>query len=345
MAKPTRKILLKTIITFLILVLVTAGFLGWVIFAPNTKNIEKEIFFYVPTGATYSSVLDSFETHGLLRHPKNFDEVARFLDYPHHVRPGKYRLKERMNNFELVSLLRSGRQTPVRLVIIKERTKADMAQLLAEKLEPDSAAFIAIFNDSVFLKNYGYNMNTAMCAIIPNTYQFFWDTDPEATFKRLAAERDKFWTAERRSIADSIGLRPNEVYILASIVDEETNKLKDKRLIASVYLNRLNRGMRLQADPTLKFALKKFALRRISGKTLKVQSPYNTYINAGLPPGPICTPSIKTIDAVLHAPKTSYLYFCAKPDFSGYHSFATTYAQHLKNARAYHSALDKLNIH
>lgn len=345
MLKQSRKPLIRIVVIFLILLVVAGAFIGWVIFGPNTKNITGETFFYVPTGATYGRVIDSFKARGLLRHPKNFDEVARFLDYPNRVRAGKYRLREGMSSFNIIRLLRSGKQTPVKLVINKERTKADMAQLLAENLEPDSARFMALFTDSVFLAKYGFTTFTAMCAIVPNTYQFFWDTNAKATFERLAEERDKFWTQQRRAAADSLGLTPDEVYILASIVEEETNKLKDKPLIASVYLNRLNRGIRLQADPTIRFALKNFALKRVSGEDLTVQSPYNTYLYAGLPPGPICTPSIKTIDAVLRAPQSAYLYFCAKPDFSGFHSFAETYSEHLRNARAYHKALDKLGIH
>src|SRR5699024_1681902 len=192
---------------------------------------------------------------------------------------------------------------------------------------PDSSAFIAIFNDSLLLKKSDFNVDDAMCAIIPNTYQFFWNTDAKSTFEKLLKERNKFWTEERRAQADSLGLSPNEVYILASIVEEETNKYEEMPLIASVYLNRLNRGMKLGADPTIKFALKNFKLKRITWDELQVKSPYNTYHHKGLPPGPICTPSIKTIDAVLKAPETTYLYFTAKADFSGAHEFEKTYAE------------------
>src|SRR5699024_779563 len=185
--------------------------------------------------------------------------------------------------------------------INKVRTKTDMAQLLSSYLEPDSSAFIAILNDSLLLKKSDFNIDDVMCAIIPNTYQFFWNTDAKSTFEKLLKERNKFWTEERRAQADSLGLSPNEVYILASIVEEETNKYEEMPLIASVYLNRLNRGMKLGADPTIKFALKNFKLKRITWDELQVKSPYNTYHHKGLPPGPICTPSIKTIDAVLKA--------------------------------------------
>lgn len=328
-----------------LLLLVYGGFLAYILFMPNTRKLQKNTFFYVHTGAVYQQVLNNLRDQNLIRHPQTFDRVAHMLDYPGNVKAGKYKLKSDMSNLALVRLLRSGRQTPVRLIINKERTKPDMARFLSSRLEPDSAAFMMIFNDSSFLQELGFTRATALCAIIPNTYQFFWNTDARATYKRLASERDKFWTKKRRSEADSLHLTLNQVYILASIVEEESNFPKDKKLIASVYLNRLHRGIMLGADPTVKFALNNFQLKRITGKELQFNSPYNTYLYAGLPPGPICTPSIKTIDAVLNAPKTSYLYFCAKPDFSGYHNFATTYSEHLKNARAYHKALNERNIH
>lgn len=345
MVQQKRKSFKRIVLVILLLILLCGGYLAYVIFTPNVRTFKKETFLYIPTHAVYQNVLDSLEQRKLVKHPKNFNRVARWLDYPERIIAGKYKLKAGMSNFDLVRLLRSGRQTPVRLIINKERTKADMAQLLSEKLEPDSTAFMKLFNDSTFLKKFGFDPYTAICAIIPNTYQFFWDTDARSVYKRLANERNKFWTKERREEADSLQLTPNEVYILASIIEEESNKRKDKPLIASVYLNRLHKGMMLYADPTVKFALKDFALRRVTSKETSYDSPYNTYRYAGLPPGPICTPSIKTIDAVLHAPKTSYLYFCARPDFSGYHNFARTYKEHLKNARAYHEALNKLNIH
>ena len=345
MAKRNRKALIRVLVTLLLVILASGLFLAWVIFAPNTVHIQKATFFYVPTGAVYGDVVDSLASRRLLRHPRNFQEVAGLLDYPNRVIAGRYRLTEGMSNFELIRLLRSGRQIPVRLVINKERTAADMARLLSRELEPDSAAFMALFNDSVYLKQYQRNPYTALCGIIPNTYQFFWNTSATATLERLSEEADKFWNAQRQAAADSLGLDEQQVYILASIIEEESNKTREKPLIASVYINRLRRGIRLYADPTVKFALQDFALKRINRAQTQVQSPYNTYIFAGLPPGPICTPSITTIDAVLQAPETDYLYFCAKPDFSGYHNFASTYREHLRNARAYHRALDQRNIH
>lgn len=185
-----------------------------------------------------------------------------------------------------------------------------------------------------------------MTAIIPNTYSFFWNTSVSSLFKRFYNEEQKFWNETRLQKARSLGLTPKQVYVLASIIEEETNKYDEMPLMASVYINRLNRGMPLGADPTIKFAIRNFAAKRVTLKMISgsAASPYNTYKNAGLPPGPICTPSIKTMDATLDAAATNYLYFCAKPDFSGYHNFAATNAEHVKNARAYQKALNRLNI-
>ncbi len=344
MTKKRSSSLWKYILLLILLIFIVAAFLSWVLFSPHALKTEEETFLYIPDGAVYSTVLDSLHKRKLLSHPKNFNEVAKAMNYPEHIYAGKYKLTSDMSNFDLVRLLHSGKQTPVRLVINKERTKADVAQFLSSKLAPDSIAFMKIFEDSAFLRHNDFNRENAICAIIPNTYQFFWNTDAQETYKRLVKERNTFWNASRRDAADSLGLRPNEVYILASIVEEETNQLQEKPLIASVYLNRLSIGMKLGADPTIKFALKDFALKRVTGKELSVASPYNTYIHKGLPPGPICTPSIKTIDAVLKAPKTDYYYFTAKADLSGTHVFEETYSQHIKHARAYHKALNKLNI-
>ncbi len=344
MSNNLKRSILRIVVLFFILFILVGGFLAWAIFSPNAVKVKSQTYLYIPNGAVYGDVLDSLQYHEMLAHPQNFKEISKLMDYPTHVYAGRYEIRPGMSNFDLIRLLRSGKQSPVRLVINKVRTKEDMAQLLSSYLEPDSNAFMAILNDSVFLKKADFNLDDALCAIIPNTYQFFWNTDAKSTFEKLLKERNKFWTEERRAKADSLGLSPNEVYILASIVEEETNKYTEMPLIASVYLNRLNRGMKLGADPTIKFALKNFKLKRITWDELKVKSPYNTYRHKGLPPGPICTPSTKTIDAVLKAPETSYLYFTAKADFSGSHEFEKNYAEHLKNARAYHKALDKLNI-
>ncbi len=213
---------------------------------------------------------------------------------------------------------------------------------MADNFEPDSVTISKFINNPDSLSKYNLDTNTILTAIIPNTYTFVWNTTMPRIFSRLFAEKQKFWNTQRVAAATALGLSEQQVYILSSIVEEETNKQEDKGKIASVYLNRLHSGMKLGADPTVKFALRDFGLKRIFFKHISYPSPYNTYLNAGLPPGPICTPSIKTIDDVLNAPSTNYLYFVAKPDFSGYSNFATSYDEHKKNAKAYQQALDSI---
>ncbi|SFV27991.1 endolytic transglycosylase MltG [Thermoflavifilum thermophilum] len=314
------------------------------IFRPNTYPFREKTYFYIPTGSTYADVLKELKQQHIVRNVKDFDWLARKLDYPHHVHPGRYAIKPGMSNLQLVHVLYSGKQAPVRLVITKLRTKADLIRLVSHHLEADSLSMTTLLDDEVYLRQYGLDTNTALCAIIPNTYFFFWNTSAEGFFKRMMQEYNRFWDSTRLQEAQKLGLTPQEVIILASIVEEETNHNPEKPLIASVYINRLRKGMRLAADPTVKFALGDFSIRRIYSKYTLVRSPYNTYLNKGLPPGPICTPSPATIDAVLNAPQTDYLYFCAKADFSGSHVFASTYAEHLKNARKYQEALDSLHI-
>lgn len=315
------------------------------VLGPNTKPFSDHKYFYIHTGSTYGEVVEGLQQQGIIKDINSFEWLSRQLDYPAHVHAGKYQINAHMSNLALIRLLRSGRQTPVKLVINKLRTKGDFAAFVAVRLEPDSATMSLLLNDQVYLRQFGLDTNTALCAVLPNTYEFFWNTSAEDIFTRLESEKEKFWTPARQADADSIGLTENQVYIMASIVEEETNKPKDKPLIASVYLNRLRTGMPLAADPTARFAVGDFTLKRITSKQTSVQSDYNTYLRPGLPPGPICTPSLKTIEAVLQAPHTNYFYFCAKADFSGYNVYAATYREHLKNARAYQRALDSLNVH
>jgi UPF0755 protein len=250
-----------------------------------------------------------------------------------------------MSNYNIVRLLRSGRQTPVKLVINKLRTKHDFITYISSNLEADSIVLKQMFADPVYLAQFGLDTNTAMCAVIPDTYEFFWNTTADKAFRKIAGYYTKYWTRERKEKAKAHGLSPQQVIIIASIVDEETNKNDEKGNVASVYINRYRTGMKLQADPTVKFAVGDFSIRRVTGVHLQTNSPYNTYMYAGLPPGPVCTPSKKSIDAVLNAPQTKYIYFCAKEDFSGYHRFATNYIDHMKNARLYQQALDARGIH
>lgn len=317
-----------------------AVYLAYRVFGPNTRAFGDKKYFYIRTGSHYADVLEGLKDQDIIRNGNSFDWVAKQLDYPNRVKAGRYQVTRGMSNFEIVKLLRSGRQSPVTLVINKLRTENDFVRKVSLNLEADSTALRAMLKDPVYLRQFGLDTNTAMCAIVPNTYEFYWNTSAEKVFEKFEQAHTDFWTDERKAKASALGLSENEVTVLASIVEEETNANDEKPLIASVYLNRYRKGMLLQADPTVKFSLQNFALRRILSEHLHFESPYNTYLHKGLPPGPICTPSVKTLEAVLNTPDTDYLYFCARADMAGHHAFAATYAAHLENARKYHAALD-----
>jgi UPF0755 protein len=249
-----------------------------------------------------------------------------------------------MSQLRVLEMLIKGRQEPVRFVVNKFRTKEDFARYAGRQLECDSADVAEFLMSPDSMRRFGLDTLTAMTLVIPNTYELYWNTDASGLMRRMSIERDRFWTPERRRAAERQGMSPEEVYAMASIIEEESNKIKDKPLIASVYINRIRKGMTLSADPTLKYALRDFGLKRIRFKHIEAagDSPFNTYRMKGLPPGPICTPSPETIDAVLAAPETTFLFFCARPDFSGYHDFASDERAHMANARAYQRALDSL---
>lgn len=317
-----------------------AVYFAYRVFGPNTRTFVDKKYFYIRTGSHYTDVLTGLREQDIIRNEKSFDWVAKQLDYPNRVKAGRYQVTRGMSNFDIVKLLRSGHQSPVTLVVNKLRTENDFVRKVSMNLEADSAALRAILHDPVYLRQFGLDTNTVMCAILPNTYEFYWNTSAETVFEKFEKARNAFWTDERKAKASALNLSENEVTILGAIVEEETNANDEKPLIASVYLNRYRKGMLLQADPTVKFGLQNFALRRILSVHTHFDSPYNTYIYKGLPPGPICTPSVKTLDAVLNTPNTDYLYFCARADMPGHHAFAATYEEHLQNARKYHAALD-----
>jgi UPF0755 protein len=266
------------------------------------------------------------------------------MNYWKNIRPGKYEIEKGSSLLSIIRKLRNGQQTPVDLVVTRLRTRNDLARLIGRKLEMDSAEVMKYIDTSSWIKEKGLTPQQALTIVLPDTYRYFWNASPDRIFQKFREAHEKFWTAERKARADSLGLSPVQVHTLASIVEEETNADAEKGNIASVYLNRMKKGMPLQADPTVKFALNDFTLRRIYHKHLETESPYNTYRVKGLPPGPISTPSRKTIDAVLNAPETGYLYFVASPQFNGTHEFSSTYAEHLQKAKQYQAALDQRNI-
>lgn len=333
----------KLIYSILLVVLLAGGYGAWQIFGP-TVSAPANKYFFIKTGSSYNEVRQALIDEKIIHNISFFDIVSKQLKYPSLVKAGRYQVKDGSSIFSLLRMLRSGNQTPVNLVINKLRLKEDLAQKIAANFECDSASVMEVFNNAETLKKYGVNENTLMTIVIPNTYSIMWNTSPQKIIDKLYTEKEKFWNPVRLAKARDMNLTPEQVYSMASIVEEETNKEADKGKIASVYMNRINKGIKLQADPTVKFAMKNFGLKRILLKHLAYESPFNTYLNAGLPPGPICTPSTKTIDAVLNAPQTDYIYFVAKPDWSGLSNFTSSDQEHMINARNYQHFLDSVNI-
>lgn len=331
----------RKIIIALNIAIILAGLTAWFVFGPLVNQPEGK-YFYIRPGDNYEKIKSELLQKKIIPSGFYFELLAIAGNYRNSIRPGRYMIEEGGNMFNLFRKLRSGNQDPVRLVINKLRTRRDLAGKLARNFNLDSAEITGFLssNDSLMMLNL--DTNSLMSAIIPNTYLFFWNTPYKSILGQLRYHSRIFWNNRRNAKLKTLGLDSLQAYTLASIVEEETNRNDEKGIIASVYLNRLSRGMPLQADPTVRFALGDFGIKRILYDHLEVESPYNTYKNTGLPPGPICTPSIATIDSVLNAPKTDYLYFAARADFRGYHSFARTYEEHLGNARKYQKALDSL---
>lgn len=329
-----------TLVIFTVL-MVLAIIAFWMVLGPNVNATNKK-YFYVYTGDNYEDVVSNLKEKKLLSNYVTFDVLASFTGYKKQVKPGKYEITNGMSVFNLIRKLKSGRQHEVRFVINKMRTKEDFAKKIGANFEVDSLEAIKFLMSNDSLAPYKLDTNTVMTVLIPNSYLFWWNGSFKKIFERLNRQHLYFWEGKRTSKAKELGFTPQEIYTIASIVEEETTKESDKGLIASVYFNRLKKGMKLEADPTVKYAMRNFELKRILHGHLEFPSPYNTYYKIGLPPGPICTPSINTIDAILNAPKTDYLFFVAKPDFKGYSNFASNYQQHLLFARAYQRALDTL---
>ena len=335
----------KIVIIVFAIAFVLAGIRGYQLFKfVFDVNVKTEGSFIIARNANFSQVLDSLETHDILLDFKAFKWVAKRKKYSGNIKPGKYFFANGMNTNQLVNMLLSGRQKPVVVTFNNIRTFSQLAAAVSKYIEPDSLSLLQQFNDSAMQARYGFNAQTIPCMYIPNSYEFYWTTTPEQFTQRMATEYKRFWNESRKEKASAKGLTPNQVCTLASIVQEETVKNDEKPAVAGLYLNRLKKGMLLQADPTIKFALNDFTIRRVLKNQLLIDSPYNTYVNTGLPPGPINFPEISSIDAVLNAENHSYLYMCAKEDFSGYHNFSKTLAGHNQNARNYQNALNRNRI-
>jgi len=345
MASRKKNTWLRVLVVLVIIGIVGAVYVYQILFAGNVSKERKADYLYVHTGYSFDEVLGEIRNQKLLRDVTEFERVARKMNYPNHIIPGRYHLKQGMGNVEVVRMLRSGNQEMVKFTLGKVRSLDDIANAVGRKLEANSNDVLALYENEPYLDSLGFNQRSLLGMFIPNTYEFKWNTNARQFLQKMKGGYAAFWTDKRKAKAKSIKLTQNEVATLASIVDEETLKNDEKPTIAGVYYNRLQKGMKLEADPTVKFAAGDFAARRITRALLNTESPYNTYRVTGLPPGPICTPSTSSLDAVLNLQDHNYIYFCAKEDFSGYHNFAATLAQHQLNARKYHRALNQRGIY
>lgn len=331
----------KFLIFLLLLIIIAAALAAWIFLGSGTGFDNSKATLYIRSDATTKkAVLDSLKANKIITNETAFEFLAKRFKYWDNIKPGKYEIEKGSSLVSIIRKLRNGKQTPVNLVITKLRTKEDFARVVGNKFETDSTQMLQFLNSEDSLKKFEAAPEVAMWNIIPDTYTYNWNSSAGQVYQKIYNESKRFWNDERKSNAKLIGLTPLEAYILASIIEEETSFDLEKDTIASVYLNRLKAGMPLGADPTLKFAARDFGLKRIAGEIMNIESPYNTYRNTGLPPGPICTPSRTTIDAVLRAANTPFFYFVARPGLNG-HLFSVTYEEHLKKAADYHAA-DKL---
>lgn len=340
----------RTLIIVLLLLLITTagvfGYLGYqIIYSPNVWTEDTgDHYIYIGNEDSFDDVKTQLYSEGYIIHRKNFEILAKYKKYPENIKAGRYAIENGMSNNDLINMLRIGNQEPVKLLFNNIRLKEDLADKISKQINIERDKFLSYLNDTNYVRELGFELETVKSMFIPNTYFIYWNTDTEEFIERMKYEYTQFWDDERKQKAAQIDLSLIEISILASIVEKETQKNDEKARIAGVYINRLQSGWRLQADPTLIYALGDFKIKRVLNIYKEIDSPYNTYKFLGLPPGPICIPSIASIDAVLNAEDHSYFFFCAKPDYSGYHNFAKTSKQHNRNARAYREFLNKEKI-
>lgn len=337
-----KKKILRLLLLLFGIAIVAAAYAAFALFGPNT-TIGGEVKVTVPHEATYEQMKDSLRAHHVLRNEKTFDRTAQLMRFKT-IRPGRYTIQPNSSNIELVRLLRRGQHYAVRFSFNNVRTIDQFVEKVGNRFFFTPEELAACLGDSAFIGRLGFDKYTLPALFIPNTYDLFYDITAEGFVERMHEFYQQFWTRQRKAQAKAIGLTPVEVATLASIVEEENHRPAEKAIIAGLYMNRLHKGMLLQADPTVKFALGDFARKRILNADLGVDSPYNTYKYRGLPPGPIRIPEGSTMDSVLHYTHHDYLYMCAKEDLSGYHNFTSSAAQHAANAARYRAALNRQNI-
>lgn len=328
------------IVISVILILGIAFYAAWTVFVKPNVNKSGEVL-HIPPGASYEQMMDSIDRNNLLKNMKTFRLASEAMRF-HTIRPGKYVFEGEESNQKIIQKLRVGQHYPVRFTFNNVRTKEQFVEKVNDKFLFANSDLEELLNDISFLNKYNVNPQNVISLFIPDSYEIYYDITAEVFFERMYHYYDKFWTDERKELAKSIGITPLDAITLASIVEEENYRAEEKPIIAGVYINRLHKGMKLQADPTVKYALGDFSLKRILFEHLEVDSPYNTYKYEGLPPGPIRIPEKSTVDAVLHYTRHNYIYMCAKEDFSGAHNFAATAQEHARNAAKYRKAVSKI---
>ena len=333
-------IVLLGVATILVL---TGATICYLLFAEHFQ-IDKPSYIYLDKDDTNDSVYYKIEKAADPISMAGFKMLSKLYNYSGNIHTGRYEIRPNDRLYQAFFRISRGRQKPIKLSFNNIRTREQLANKLDKQLMLDSAEIAGCLFDSAYCAGLGYQEETVISLFIPNTYEVYWDITADDLFHRMQKEHDLFWTPERLAKAKEIGFTPVEVTTLASIVEEETNNNDEKPMVAGLYINRLHKDMFLQADPTVKFGLQDFSIKRIYGVHLSFDSPYNTYKYKGLPPGPIRIPSVKGIDSVLNYTRHDYIYMCAKEDFSGTHNFASNYAEHQVNAKKYWNALNKRKI-
>ncbi|RYY36735.1 MAG: endolytic transglycosylase MltG [Sphingobacteriaceae bacterium] len=311
-------------------------------FGPNVTDNQE--YLYIKTGSEFEDVYTTIREQGIVKDTTTFRWAAINMKYPGRVKPGKYKLTSGLSNRKFINMLAAGNQEPVKVTFKTYRLKDQFAGAISKQLEADSISLIRLLDSAAFVQKYNLTPETVYTMFLPDSYEFYWNTSAEQFVDKMHEYYDKFWTAERKQKAADLGLTQAQVSILASIVDWEALHDDEMPAIAGLYLNRLKKGIKLQADPTVIFSTGDFTIRRVLNRHLITNSPYNTYLHTGLPPGPIMLPSVNAVKAVLDPLKSNYIYMCAKEDFSGYHNFADNEAEHRQNARRFQKALDERNI-
>ncbi|MDR1746949.1 MAG: endolytic transglycosylase MltG [Tannerella sp.] len=337
-----RKAIFAIAAAVLLLLAGAGGYVCYVLFTPNFSPAQTQ-YIYIYPEKDFSDLCRQLQEAGC-SHIESFRKATQLLNYQDELKTGRYAIHSGLNNYSLLKDLRRGEQAPVRITFNNIRLKEDLAERLSEQLMLDDNELLVLMNDSEYCAAMGFIPQTIKAMFIPNTYEVYWTISAEKLMQRMKQEFTAFWTPERLEKAENIHLSPVEVSVLASIVEEESAVADEYPVIAGLYINRLRKGIPLQADPTVKYAAGDFTLKRILDVHLRTDSPYNTYLHEGLPPGPLRVPSITALNATLNYKQHNYLYMCAKEDFSGRHNFAVTLAEHNRNAKLYHQALNKRNI-